>query len=174
MKKAVLARIDPKWHDAIASGEKLVDVHYTMPKLDFPFKVYLCEASKPNTDDGKVIGEYLCRGIDKFTILGTGVKFRRFRALYQSRMSLAEMVSFANGRESVYGWKLSDLKLYSESEPMTKFFEPCNEECETTCRYLCYDPHDEIPGAGEWYCGKGDIDSDLKVPEDWCYIEDNG
>lgn len=40
--KSVLISIQPKWCELIASGKKTVEVRKTRPKLDVPFKCYIC------------------------------------------------------------------------------------------------------------------------------------
>lgn len=39
--KSVLISIQPKWCELIASGEKLVDIRKTKPKIETPFKCYI-------------------------------------------------------------------------------------------------------------------------------------
>ena len=107
--KSVLASIQPKYCELIASGEKTIEVRKNKPKLDTPFKclIYCTKPSKAyqticgcmciNTDElfrlpngtikhdssvelmccdnyskdnflnGKVIGEFVCDNIDKYS-----------------------------------------------------------------------------------------------------------
>ena len=89
MDKAVLLSIQPQWCEKIASGEKTLEIRKTKPKLQTPFKCYIyCTKSKDKffwqgklyryIDDrshnlfdkplnGKVIGEFVCDDISKFT-----------------------------------------------------------------------------------------------------------
>lgn len=62
------------------------------------------------------------------------------------------------------------LQMYREPVNLTEFYEPCKHNC-GDCEYSCYDSHDEMPGRGEWYCGKGDIPSGIQPPTNWCYVE---
>lgn len=170
VKNAVLLRIDPRWHDAIASGKKTVEVRTSIPVIEPPFRVYMCKQYGPSETDCHVVGEFTCDGYDRFTPVGTGsVRFKRFRALHDTCMSIEEICNLANG-EPVFGWRISDLRMYTEPVRMNQFYEPCIHDC-GTCDFLCYDAHDEMPGRGEWYCGKGDIPSELQPPTDWCYVE---
>lgn len=168
--EAVLLRIDPRWHDAIVSGKKTVDVRKTIPYFEAPFKVYMCEQYGPSETDCHVVGEFTCDGFDKFIPAGTGsIRFKRFRALHDTCMSIEEICNFANG-EPVFGWRISGLRMYTSSLQIDEFYEPCIFDC-GDCNYLCYDAHDEMPGRGEWYCGRGDMQSELQPPADWCYVE---
>ena len=93
--KSVLISIQPKWCELIASGEKIVEVRKTKPKIETPFKVYIyatkgealwkirkrpilivptydnrqyvAENEYYSVDEvqGKVIGEFVCDQIDE-------------------------------------------------------------------------------------------------------------
>lgn len=60
--KAVLISIRPEWCEKIISGEKTIEVRKTRPKMNPPFKCYICKCG-----NGKVIGEFLCDEISKIT-----------------------------------------------------------------------------------------------------------
>lgn len=169
MKKAVLARINPDDISLIFSGQKTVDVHLSVPDIGVPFTVYMYAPSKEPECFGNIFGEFKCIGIDRFDCSGLGVKFKRFSALHQSYMSVEKIKELANGG-TVYGWQIANVLVYDMAVPITQFYEPCDKNC-CECDYRCYDPHDEMPGRGESYCGMGDVDSNLRPPEDWCYVE---
>ena len=170
MKKAVLAKISPDDILLIFSDLKTVDVHLSIPDIEVPFTVYMYAPYKDPDCPGNVVGEFKCIGIDIFDCSGPGVKFRRFSALHQSRMSLKKMKQFANGG-IVYGWQIASVRVYDRPVSIEQFYEPCDKNC-GECDYSCYDPHDEMPGGvGESYCGMGDVESNLQPPEDWCYVE---
>ena len=79
--KSVLLSIQPQWCELIASGKKTIEVRKTKPKLDTPFKCYMYmtkDAKKRYYIDEylhvqvelipqKIIGEFVCDGIDKYT-----------------------------------------------------------------------------------------------------------
>lgn len=78
--KSILQSIKPQYCELIASGKKTIEVRKTRPKLDVSFKVYIyCTKdgfyglqSKSNpalktNASGKVIGEYVCHTITKYT-----------------------------------------------------------------------------------------------------------
>ena len=62
---------------------------------------------------GLVFGEFVCIGFDVFRPIGKGISIKRFPALYESCLTLDEIVKYAQG-EPVYGWQISQLKLYEE------------------------------------------------------------
>lgn len=49
MSKAVLLSIRPEWCEKILSGEKTVEIRKTRPKLEPPFKCYICERAGGGT-----------------------------------------------------------------------------------------------------------------------------
>lgn len=91
--KAIMQSIQPKWYELIANSKKTVEVRKTRPKIETPFKVYMyCTGGRllyenfPNGNksreikiadyrynrqahalNGKVIGEYICDSLDKYT-----------------------------------------------------------------------------------------------------------
>lgn len=91
--KSALISIKPKYCELIANGKKTIEVRKTKPKLETPFKCYIyCTKPKPllalynkelfsafeeefdyynkNTVikvNGKVVGEFVCDDISKFT-----------------------------------------------------------------------------------------------------------
>lgn len=60
--------------------------------------------------NGRIIGEFICNRIDVFTPSEHGIRFKRFRALYETSLTVDEMRKYANGKP-VYGWNISDLKI---------------------------------------------------------------
>lgn len=84
MSKAVMISIKPKWCELIANGQKTIEVRKSRPKIETPFKCYIyCTKFKDihidmflNYDEtekktyicnGKVIGEFVCDDVSKFT-----------------------------------------------------------------------------------------------------------
>lgn len=79
---SIIASIQPKWCELIASGKKTIEVRKTAPK-ETPFKVYMyCTIAKDRkkyTDEfdvpietkmwmgnGKVIGEFVCDKVETY------------------------------------------------------------------------------------------------------------
>lgn len=135
--KAVLISIHPKWCELIASGEKTIEVRKTKPKLKPPFKCYIyCTKDKNNHfwtgkrysyfDDrshnafdkdgnGKVIGEFTC---DTFAIDIT----YGHDPLYcgAACMNAIDVAAYALNNP-MYGWHISDLKIYDEPKELSEF-----------------------------------------------------
>lgn len=92
--KAVLISIKPKWCDLIRRGRKTVEVRKTCPKLEVPFKVYIYETMDGGRGSGLVFGEFVCIGFDVFRPIGKGISIKRFPALYESCLTLDEIVKY--------------------------------------------------------------------------------
>ena len=121
--KAVLISIKPKWCDLIRRGRKTVEIRKTCPKLEVPFKVYIYETMDGGRGSGLVFGEFVCTGFDVFRPIGKGISIKRFPALYESCLTLDEIVKYAQG-EPVYGWQISQLKLYEEPLAQSEATKP--------------------------------------------------
>jgi predicted transcriptional regulator len=171
--KAVLISIKPKWCDLIRRGRKTVEVRKTCPKLEVPFKVYIYETMDGGRGSGLVFGEFVCNGFDVFRPIGKGISIKRFPALYESCLTLDEIVKYAQG-EPVYGWQISQLKLYEEPLKLEDFSRHgfcgmngtgvCgNTDCENyqpSCNYM------EPPTCAINGCIL------YEAPQSWCYVEE--
>lgn len=168
--KAVLISIKPKWCDLIRRGRKTVEVRKTCPKLEVPFKVYIYETMDGGRGSGLVFGEFVCNGFDVFRPIGKGISIKRFPALYESCLTLDEIVKYAQG-EPVYGWQISQLKLYEEPLKLEDFSRHgfcgmngtgvCgNADCENSGNYM------EPPTCAVNGCIL------YEAPQSWCYVEE--
>lgn len=177
--KSVLISIHPKWVEKIANEEKTIEVRKAAPK-EVPFKCYIyCTIGNgikgdylipSNLQCGKVIGEFICNRIDVFTPSEHGIIFKRFRALYETRLTVDEMRKYAKGK-TLYGWNISDLKIYDKPKELREF-KKTKEKIAMTCGMqarngLCRAiDHEEL-------CDN--IKCCFKTPrpsQSWCYVEE--
>lgn len=122
--KSVLISIKPKWCEKIASGEKTIEVRRSAPIRNLPFKVYIyCTKGKQVKHcvtyyaSGKVIGEFICRGImQPLSSLHLMAK--------ESCLTEEELANYSNGKQ-LYGWHISDLKIYDKPKNLSEFFKLC-------------------------------------------------
>ena len=211
--KSILISINPKWCEKIASGEKTIEVRKTRPKLEMPFKVYIyCTASNiheclmenengakliyasnyktaipvgGDIANGKVIGEFVCDRIEEFTPSESGVQFKRFKALYDTCLSVKEIRAYLNGKVG-YGWHISDLVIYDKPRELSEFYISDNAAIQS-CK------HREIVGQPEYktahngwikgsyicnangepdWCTKCKVKPITRPPQSWCYVEE--
>lgn len=195
MSEAILISIQPKWCKEIASGKKTIEVRKSRPKLKTPFKVYIyCtkndkdgrvffskevfdgEKGKwaiPHVGNGKVIGEFVCRGM----MDGGSPLLPK-----QSCLTIDEILDYAKGKR-IYGWRIADLKIYDKPKELGEFYKPLK--------------YDNVDGGKVVHCGHyqgietvdcceyNDGDCSLKgckvlrdlykitrPPKSWCYVEE--
>jgi predicted transcriptional regulator len=131
---AVLISIRPKWCEKIISGEKTIEVRKTRPKLIPQFKCYIyCTLPKYPHEDfiatdyprpqfyggGKVIGEFTC---NRVTNLFSNSRFWLDEDdVLHTCLSAAEMRKYANGARGLYGWHISDLRVYDHPRDLWEF-----------------------------------------------------
>lgn len=187
MSKAVLISIRPKWVEKIANGEKTIEVRKNRPKLDTPFKAYIyCtmpDAKDPHNilelhgadgkirkANGKVIGEFTCDRIDRLAPANDpyGIYDIGDDYVLQTCLENGALWDYGHGTP-LYGWHISDLRIYDAPKKLGEFWRDCLEysELSTNC-WSC-----------ENVCGDGDetdCNTDgrlyLRRPtQSWCYVE---
>lgn len=190
--KAVLISIQPKWCELIASGKKTIEVRKTRPKIETPFKCYIymtatkerCrfweyitayQNSKGDILDGsqKVIGEFVCRGImrpnNNLILMAKG-----------SLLTEKELFEYSNGKE-LFGWRISDLKIYDKPKELSEFRKPCVDKYEYCqgCQYghIILQPDEEEYALyhGGYYDTFETIclNGVTRPPQSWCYVEES-
>jgi predicted transcriptional regulator len=184
MSKAVLISIQPKWAAKIANGEKTIEVRKSCPKLETPFKVYIYETMTPLKKDfafdysnlsktekaiingrGKVIGEFVCywTTVYKSGFLGGNLYHISDDDFEQTCFTLfEELLDYGKGK-TLYGWNISDLKIYDKPKDLSEFYDwkKCN-----SCKVSGY----ESTGCSYINCKVPAIIT--RPPQSWCYVED--
>ena len=191
--KSVLISIRPKWCEKIAIGEKTMEIRKTRPKLDTPFKVYIyCTAGRGkntfnvpisrelilqdyietgsmdclncNIGNEKVIGEFICDAILSHCEMANADI-----AEAQSCLRREKILEYSGGHE-VYGWHISDLKIYATPKELSEFSFPQEKYCEKgLCGGCPYDQVADVNGEYAFDCEwKRPI---TKPPQSWCYVE---
>ena len=161
--KAVMISIQPKWVEKIANGEKTIEVRKSAPK-EVPFKAYIyCTYGNPKENyalrkQGKVIGEFICNNaseLDYVYYWNNGYEFA-------TCLTYRQVADYGKGK-TLYGWHISDLKIYNNPRELSEFFKPCDRflDC-CTCRRLVRNEY---------------MSCDNKItrpPQSWMYVEDLG
>ena len=133
--KSVLISIQPKWCELIANGKKTIEVRKSRPKIETPFRVYIyCTYGNEKENycvgkRGKVIGEFVCDKIvkydyqviacAKYEVNGAYVK-EELRYNAGACLTAEEMFSYSKGKP-LYGWHISDLKIYDKPRELGEF-----------------------------------------------------
>ena len=182
--KSVLIAIRPQWAEKIAKGIKTIEVRKTAPQ-EVPFKAYIYESRNGghrckhcNEKDscysyapknvgcyngsGKVIGEFICNNaseLDYVYYWNNGYEF-------ETCLTYRQVADYGKGKP-IYGWHISDLKIYDKPKELSEFRKPC--------------PYGDLPC---WICPSCDKDENdnliqcfntvSRPPQSWQYIEDLG
>lgn len=157
---SVLISIRPKWCSMIADGRKTTELRKTKPKLEFPFKCYIYMTKgfssyatsnnmRCHNNGGMcVIGEFVCDGMLSHCEMANADI-----AELTSCVRREDIRKYADGKE-VFGWHISDLKIYDKPKDLSEF-KPCHR-----CEY--------VEGCRDGVCRK----SLRRPPQSWCYVEE--
>ena len=185
--KAVMISIQPKWCEKIAKGEKTIEVRKTAPQ-EVPFKCYIYETkgqyvkfthgahTKYGYVRGKVIGEFICNLVDEYPYdYCDGVDIDDDTIL-ETAIDREDINIYAKGK-TLYGWHISDLKIYDTLKELSEFNAVCkyiNEDksChfrKVMCPYQQFD-YNEDGSINIVECSR----VITRPPQSWMYVEDLG
>ena len=167
--KSVLISIQPKWCEKIASGEKTIEVRKTRPKIDTPFKCYIYMTQGKLKDLGiysewvyknrmKVIGEFICNNaseLDYVYYWNNGYEFA-------TCLTYRQVADYGKGK-TLYGWHISDLKIYDKPKELSEFSRPCSYSG------LCFScKRTSFKKDGNLLCNT----KITRPPQSWMYVEE--
>lgn len=181
--KCVMLSIRPQWCEKIISGEKTIEVRKSAPK-ELPFKAYIyCTKDRKNllpiehgkvlqkvnfwenTDAyygfGKVIGEFICDKVMFLTPLGLrGFEMRE--EILKSICLTNDDLNAYGGLKTIYGWHISDLKIYDKPKELSEFKISCNRKnlCCSCCNRFTGKPWD--------ICNS----TITRPPQSWMYVKE--
>lgn len=185
--KAVLLSIKPEWCKLMASGRKTVEVRKNEPKLSKPFKCFIyCTMPNPTHQkdvveiagkriNGKVWAEFTCFNIEPFTTDYRRDEEQTMRLSKKSCVSYEDLAEYEQNAHCLFGWHISDLKIYDQPKPLSYFSKHgfsslfgtnvCGNE-----DYEHYEPSGDrmVPPT----CGLNGYCSLHRPPQSWCYVEE--
>ena len=180
--KSVLISIRPQLVEKISSGQKTIEVRKTAPQ-EVPFKAYIYESRNGghrckhcNEKDscysyapknvgcyngsGKVIGEFICNNaseLDYVYYWNNGYEF-------ETCLTYRQVADYGKGKP-IYGWHISDLKIYDKPKELSEFSRPCSYSG------LCFScKRTSFKKDGNLLCNT----KITRPPLSWCYVEDLG
>ena len=185
--KAILISIQPKWCEKIAAHQKSLELRKSKPNISIPFKCYIYQtrykwafnmlrrlgmkelADTLTIGFGKVIGEFVCDHI-----LGHCEMANADIAEQQSYVRRKDILAYSGGKE-VFGWHISDQKIYDKPKDIREFFYPCIKQ-----KYpYCFDcEHGLKEGEERPFEGMRHYDVACgnwlkRPPQSWCYVEEH-
>lgn len=192
--KSVLISIKPKWVEKITSGEKTIEVRKTAPK-EVPFKAYIYMTKekpymltfagngKMRVHNGTVIGEFICDEVEAFHEweLSPQGKFAEFeeerleKFLSATCLSIDEIVRYRENLpyyKPLYGWHISDLKIYDKPKELSKFNTPPCEKSERACGNCKWLVKRNTPDVYECECYVEDGRPITRPPQSYMFVEE--
>lgn len=196
MRKAVLISIRPKWCAKIASGEKTIEVRKTKPKLETPFKAYICctqdkhlafMQNRTGTNliacmdataaipvggaigNGKVIGEFTCDRIYKIDKDSTDFLFKAGGlSVYKQTAEEKCGLRVAMTDDELHGY-LGHCQGYGWHFIDLCIYDTPRELSEFERPYEC----DKCDAKWASECNACHDDGKIKrPPQSWCYVEE--
>lgn len=192
MNKSVITSVSPRECELIASRRQTMLVRKTRPKIETPFREYIyCTKGTFDITDcpdlskdsvkkvaegrGKVIGSFVCDRIEEFHEwqLSPSGKFQEYeqrdldRFLKESCISFEDVCEYRRNMpyyKPLYGWHISDLKIYDKPKELGEFRKEgfmteeqwlCALYPNTHCHYEAWAKRFEIK----------------RLPQSWVYCE---
>lgn len=145
--KSIITSVSPYLCEKIVSGDCKILVKKSVPK-EVPFKDYIyCTKTKNKwslcdyegayqNSKGEivyaqqhVIGEFICDGVYNIDYLpkeyeGNPSQFSEF-ICNNSCLSFEQIMEYKKGK-NLYGWHITDLKLYDKPKELNEFNHPCS------------------------------------------------
>ena len=192
--KAVMKSVSPRICEKVANGDCTILVSKTAPKCEVPFKCYIYmtatkerfylweyvtayENSKGEILDGsgKVIGEFVCDKIIEWQY----DKGHQYYVEYPddctfyfpylkchseaTGLKCSELENYGNGKP-LYGWHISDLKIYDKPKELSEFFKPCPTKEKGDCLSCDCLADNDYGGI----C----TNNLTRAPQGWCCVEE--
>ena len=182
MNNAVLFSIKPKHCENIIIGIKKVEVRKKIPKISVPFPAYIYETKgrkiiTPTGEvlhegRGKVIGEFVCKRIDKIGKRGIDNNFDycylslnkfgnddveiEITDIKKSCISKDDLNKYGADVPHLYALHISDLVIYEEPKDLSEF----------SCHDSSYDN-----SFGGYFEDRDKSVPITRPPQSWCYVE---
>ena len=147
--KAVMLSVKPLWCKKILAGEKTLEIRKRRPQTDIPFKCYIyCTTGEENwiNSEGKrmskhIIAEFVCDDIIRFSVPYPAYQQELDRKiLEESQVPYYALHRYAlqSNDCNLYGWHISDLKVYDESLELNSFLSNTGDEFKFAPQSWCY------------------------------------
>lgn len=121
--------------------------------------------------NGKVIGEFVCYNVDEYTFSYYNAEYR-VTHVEQKAMCLnqPELIRYGKGK-TLYGWHISDLKIYDKPKELSEFKTPPCKKSEKACEKCKYLVVISTPYMYEVDCLVANGREISRPPQSWCYVE---
>ena len=142
-------------------------------------KVEMCDGFKFWADsgvyqglNGRVIGEFICDKVDEYTFSHYEAEYR-VTHVEQKAMCLnqPELIRYGKGN-TLYGWHISDLKIYDKPKELSEFKTPPCEKGEKACGNCKWLVKINTPDVYECECYVEDGRPITRPPQSYMYVEE--
>lgn len=192
--KSVLRSIKPYWFYLIYEGKKTIEVGKDYPKADDWNRTIELYCSKDMKSFNRIPKEYqekyrkylgkagarfICGKVDEYIYdYCDGVDIDDDTML-ETAIDREDINVYAKGK-TIYGWHISDLKIYDKPKELYELYRPCSDKyqyCEL-CKYgsivLSSDEEEYALYHGGNYDTYDTVCHNIVTcpPQSWCYVED--
>lgn len=161
-------------------------------------KVEMCDGLKFWADsvedyqclNGKVIGEFICDRIDRIEKRGINNNFDycylslnewgnddieiEIKDIQKSCISKSELNAYGENSSCLYGWHISDLKIYDKPKELSEFKTPPCEKSEKACGNCKWLVKINTPDVYECECYVEDGRPITRPPQSYMFVEEVG
>ena len=156
--KEILISIKPNNICNIANHLKFIELRKTKPTTKVPFKCFIyCTNDRKYVLDfdnkffidknyggkhyynGKVVGEFICNKVENYITKRNGDYFWTFNSQKEIEdfkvktcLSIEELISYTGDSNGLYGWHISDLKIYDKPKELSEF-QPLKRPPQSWC-----------------------------------------
>lgn len=148
----------------------------------FGFGDYRNDGDGFDIANGKVIGEFICNEVDEYGYhnlpqfnsiglpCGSYNSYIILKSDYEEMcLSYDEVKEYGEGK-TLYGWHISDLKIYDKPRELSEFYRNCEKpKCED-CPYFYVV---NTPNSVETYCEVNEKIPITRPTQSWCYVEES-
>lgn len=191
--KNIITSVSPYLCGKIASGDCKILLKKSTPK-EVPFRAYIyCTKTKNKwslcdyegayqNSKGEivyaqqhVIGEFICDRVYNIDYLpkeyeGNPSQFSEF-ICNNSCLSFEQIMEYKKGK-TLYGWHISDLKIYDKPKKLNEFKTPPCEKSEKACGNCKWLIKINTPDVYECECYVEDGRQITSPPRSWMYVEE--
>lgn len=200
--KAVMKSVSPQICEKVASGDCTILVSKTAPKCRAPFRgyIYCCKAKSQwrysdyegayENSEGEivyaqrhVVGEFICDEIIEWQYNKGHQYYVEYpddctsyfpylkRHSEATGLKCSEIEEFGKGK-TLYGWHISDLKIYGKPKELSEFKTPPCEKSEKACGDCKWLVKRNTPNVYECECYVEDGRPITRAPQSYMYVEE--
>lgn len=176
--KSVLISIQRPHTDNIKALIKKIEIRKNKPNQETPFTCFIYE-TKTKGGCGKVIGEFVCDKVTEYIAYKTqkGSKLCKNPFFYaclpiqEMCLTIEQVEDYGKG-ETLYGWHISELKIYDNPKELNEFRKLFTPKKLDIRKFIIKNGINNI--APDFKSRYDFCDKITRPPQSWCYVESLG